>query len=159
MHYDKCYDFIDLGRPTRGDWEFWLALDGYGDQMRLTVRRSRRWFTEKHPMQYDPVALPLYYDRGSNSIHTGRGSCDYSQDEPLLKLRQYPEPRPARQEQRSPPVASPKVTKRPTARRGKGRKMPLFAAHPDRTARAAGDTDRSAFRDVGAQPPREGCWW
>ncbi|KAI4598338.1 hypothetical protein KJ359_003222 [Pestalotiopsis sp. 9143b] len=158
MYHDRCYDFIDLGQPTKGYWKFWLALDGHGDQMRLTVRRLRQYAKGKHPIQYEPVVLSLYYDRGSNSIHPGQGSCDYSQERDLLGLKQYPKPRAAQQDEPSQPIASPKVTKRPTARRGKSRKMPIFVAHPDKAARTPGNTDRSASRELGAQPPREGRW-
>ncbi|KAH6656599.1 hypothetical protein BKA67DRAFT_654926 [Truncatella angustata] len=89
LQYHKCYDIADLGRPTIGHWWFTLALAGHGDQMWLTVERSRQPPRSKEKLPCEPVKVPLHYNKGSNSIHIGDEACDARKY--ISKLKQYPE--------------------------------------------------------------------
>ncbi|ETS85957.1 hypothetical protein PFICI_03982 [Pestalotiopsis fici W106-1] len=132
LHYDKCYDFVSLGRPTKGTWTFSLDLVGEDDKIRLIIRTSRQ-FGNSRPQSYEPVGLLLHYNRGSNSIHPGRESCDSTEDPDILALKYYPE-RVREQEQDTRDLVVP-GTRRMVARRGRSRKMPRSTTFPDRVAR------------------------
>ncbi|KAF7534339.1 hypothetical protein G7054_g6325 [Neopestalotiopsis clavispora] len=75
-----CYDFVDLGRPTKGSWSFSLDLIGHGDQMKLIVHRSRQYGKAK-PQVYKSVTVSLHYNREHNaSLHAEEevGECPQS---------------------------------------------------------------------------------
>ncbi|ORY68911.1 uncharacterized protein BCR38DRAFT_424659 [Pseudomassariella vexata] len=80
MHCNKCYDILYLGQPTKGWWYFTLTLVGCGDNTSLTIeRRSKRHKTKRKIVAYDSRTIPLYYNRGSNSIHLGEDGRDASE--------------------------------------------------------------------------------
>ncbi|KAI1859979.1 hypothetical protein JX265_009180 [Neoarthrinium moseri] len=89
LHYHKCYDIANLGRPSIGYWWFTLSLTGQDNQMWLTIERSRKPPRAPAKLQCDPITVPLHYNRGSNSIHIGEEGADA--DEYILRLKHYPE--------------------------------------------------------------------
>ncbi|KAK9780721.1 hypothetical protein SCAR479_01907 [Seiridium cardinale] len=93
LHYHKCYDIAHLGRPTIGRWWFTLALSGHGNQMWLTIERSRQPTRSpkgrKGRILYDPITVPLHFNRGSNSIHIGEEASDANKY--ISRLKDYPE--------------------------------------------------------------------
>lgn len=129
LYHDRCYDFVDLGRPTKGSWSFSLDLIGHGDQMKLIVHRSRQYGKAK-PQVYKSVTVSLHYNRGSNSIHPGEEFRDANQDPNILSLRHYQE---CGHKDLDSWVTTPTRTQRFVARRGRGRRMPAIG--PDRAAR------------------------
>ncbi|KAI0123474.1 hypothetical protein BJ170DRAFT_109899 [Xylariales sp. AK1849] len=89
LHYHRSYDIVDLGRPTMGHWWFTLALTGHGDDMSLTIERSRQPPRVNAGVPCEPVTVPLYYNKGSNSIHIGEEGYDANKH--ISRLKQYPE--------------------------------------------------------------------
>ncbi|KAK6085036.1 hypothetical protein SCUP515_00854 [Seiridium cupressi] len=93
LHYHKCYDIADLGRPTIGRWWFTLALSGHDNQTWLTIERSRQPPRSprggKGRILRDPITVPLHFNRGSNSIHIGEEASDANKY--ISRLKDYPE--------------------------------------------------------------------